>query len=430
MCAEHSLNEERDNPVELSRDTMFLNIVGYDMDNTNKRHILSFAPEFGIYDSQLDQTYHYTSYQLCLQKAARSLGHNFSIVAPTTCSTVSESVVPLLSPPPSSRLSSEIAEFVDRFTLEHPKEDIVILLYEGSLALASEFSILARRFPFVFFVLNLFLSEPDYNLDIAFRGYLDTGIKESPDKLQPSNQAFFPIGGNLAQTANFVVFAETEAKRFAASLLGISEVRQWRTFSAISGIRKTAQNQNYSSNRYRVLVPLSSWQIGEGLVNEMIAVKKETDAHRGHRAEIEFHVTGYHPDPEVQHLLARLGDSGFEITSESRSMEDYVEMYSSHDVVWLPNRYYILQSSGKALDALVQGTPIIAPVGTYGWREQNRWLGGAPGYSTRREVRDLFLNLQFILPAVASELKRQNETVRDYYSPINTIRGLVSATEK
>ena len=396
---------------------------------TSKQHFISLAPEFGIHDLQLDRTYHYTSHQLCLQSAAQELGHKFTIVAPTTCSIESETILPLLSSSESANQPSEISGLINKVFLEDTNERIVILLYEGSLDLANEFLILARQFPSVFFVINLFLSEPHYNLDSAFTGYLGTDTKGAPDETNSPIPAFNLDGGKLTQTANLEVFCETETKSFAARLLGISAIKQWRNFSAIFDVRCASREQNDSNGRQRVLLPLSSWQLGEKLVDDMLSVKRETDKLMDQKVRIDFHLAGYHLHDQAQHLLTRLGEAGFKVTSESRLTQDYAELISSHDVVWLPNRYYILQSSGKALDALVQGTPIIAPVGTYGWREQNRWVAGAPGYSSTKEARDLFLNLRFILPAVASELKRQNEKIRNFYSPCKTIQELVSATE-
>ena len=199
------------------------------------------------------------------------------------------------------------------------------------------------------------------------------------------------------------------------------------SFSAIFDVHASTPEQGHSVSKHRVLVPLSTWQLSDGLVDEMISIKKETDKFLDNRINLEFHLTGYLPDQKVQHLLTRLSDAGFLITSESRSIEEYARLFSSHDVVWLPNRYYILQSSGKAVDALVQGTPVIAPVGTYGWKEQNRWVEGAPGYSTSAEARDLFLNLPVFLPVISSELERQNKSIRDRYSPDRTIQDLVKA---
>jgi hypothetical protein len=323
-------------------------------------------------------------------------------------------------------MSLEITGLINRFALERTNERIVILLYEGSLALTNEFLILARQFPSVLFVINLFLSEPFYKLDIAFRGYIDSEIKGISGESQSGIQAFFQDGEKLAQAANFFVLSETETKSFAARLLGITGIKRWHAFSAIFDMRKATQNQTRSSNKHRVLVPFSSWQLTEGLVHDMISIKKETEIHLGDRSGVEFHLAGYLPNHDVQQLLERLSEAGFKITSESRSKEDYAEMFSSHDAVWLPSRYYVLQSSGKALDALVQGSPIIAPLGTYGWREQNRWSAGTPGYSNVREARDIFLNLQYFLPAIASELERQNDAIRDYYSPSETILSLTS----
>ena len=400
------------------------------MGSTDKRHFFSIAPEFGIYDFQLDQTYHYTSYQLCLQSAAQALGHQFTIVAPTTCTSGSAGVIPLLSQPPGCTVSADIACLISKLCLEETNERAAILLYEGSLALANEFLTLARRFPSILFVINLFLHESYYYLDSAFNGQLipdGTGI---PGKDPSPVQSFFQSSGPQAQPANLHIFTDTENKGFAARLLGITAIKRWHTFSAITNVRSARPNQNDSSLGHRVLVPLSSWQLSDELVHHMVSVKQETDAHMGDKVGIEFHLTGYLPDHEVQHWLMQLRGAGFNVTSESRPKEDYAKLYSSHDAVWLPSSWYILQSSGKALDALVQGTPIIAPIGTHGWKEQNRWVGGAPGYSTTVEARDLFLNLRFILPLIASELRRQNQAIRDCYSPSTTMLSLVSAIEK
>jgi hypothetical protein len=385
-----------------------------------KLRFFSIAPEFGIYDRKLDQTYHYTAYQLCLQTACRTLGHEFTVVAPKSCSIQDEGILPLLSSSPLANISTDLRRLVDEYSLERANEQVVVLLYEGTLSAANEIFRVANQYPSIKFLVNLFESEPYYEFDENLEKYAaaEKHVSESPvpDFLLPT--------ACTNMFSNLRIVAETQTKAFAARLLGLTAVGRWQTFSAISAIRIQARERN-QHRRHRVLLPLSSWQLSNGLVDFLISTKKNFDQYARQASSVEFHLTGYLSENETAPLVEQMREAGFRVSSTSRSKESYAETYSTHDVAWLPSAHYFKQSSGKALDALVQGTPIIAPIGSYAWAEQNRWVEGAPGYASELDARNLFLNLRFILPAIACELNRKNQSIRDHYSPLNTVSALI-----
>jgi hypothetical protein len=377
------------------------------MKTSGNRHFYSIAPEFGIYDRELDQTYHYTNYQLRLQAAAMELGHDFTIVAPTNCSIVTAGVVKVLPTEPDEDYVASITPLIESLAYGNSDSPPVILVYEGSLSIVEAFLPLARRFEDISFFINLFLYEPVFKLS-------STDVT-SRKISQPYEQ--FKEAGNLH------VFAETDSKRLAARQLGMPSVNKWNPFSAICDVHSNEPKPGPSNHGYRILIPLSSWQLSEGLVREMMSIKEKTESDCSQR--LEFHLTGHLADPEIEPILSLMSDDGFVITPASREEQEYANLFASHDVVWLPNPYYTLQSSGKALDALVQATPIIAPAGTFGWVEQNRWVSGATGYSSAGEASCLFSNLQCVLPAIQADLEEQNERIRECYSPSNTISSLL-----
>jgi hypothetical protein len=106
-------------------------------------------------------------------------------------------------------------------------------------------------------------------------------------------------------------------------------------------------------------------------------------------------------------------------------------MFSSFDAVWVIGSFgtsphaYRTQSSGKTLDALVAGVPVVGIAGTFTAQEPVRWTGVPLGHVDPEEAAAVFIHLLERGPSVSASLEGQREAIRAAYSPEATLRRVI-----
>jgi len=370
---------------------------------------------------------HVVSFQSSLQGAARSRGANFKILVPKDIgSSGQDDVIPCL---PDRRDPTRVLSGVDEWLRSlDGDEAVVVMLYEGALRWLAAFDALAADHPDVKFLVNLFA--PEAGLD-APSSSEDGLIRPMPARVRElAHRAAGPLALRPDPQANVVVLAETEQRRFLAEALGIRTGRAWPLHSQIATIELPSRTVTAGSS-VRVLVPIAPRQVSPRVLREIDFVTRQTDRASDDRP-IEWTLAcPLGDDRATSKRVHKVLRPGMSLVAEALESLAYASLFAAHDAVWFPFRgQYNTQSSGKALDALVTATPIIAPAGSYAARQQQRWLPGAPAYDGSREAIELLLRLHALAPAWQRDLRDVQSEIRSSYSADTALSTLIEVAAR
>jgi hypothetical protein len=360
---------------------------------------------------------HHETYHSGLQAAARLAGFRWDLLVPAALDHPPDDAFPVLEPATPADLAASIRAFLSRLDAAELRH-LVVLIYEGSRTLLQEIDCFASEWPDVRFVVNLFT--PDADMDVPFI--------PKPVLLRhrrPWRTVSAPVDPNIRCTApNIVVTAETEQRALRARSMGAQVSGCWRLHSALP---PSSDAEIRGSDGYRVLLPLAAWQLDQQVFEHVRAVAASARV-TGH---ISLHVAGmWKTAPlsrSVRNRLRRLERCGVdvEIDAVPPPMAAYQQRFLAADAVWLPKSHpYRFQSSGKALDALVSGRPVIAPAGTYPANEMRRWVPGMPTYGTAEEAVRLFAQLPSLATVIGDALRSRSREIQRAYSAEETISWL------
>jgi hypothetical protein len=388
--------------------------------------VLSVAPEFGT--GHVPFTGHEEVYQLGLSRAAAGVGIPWTILVPDAAETVGTPVVACLDPSsPESLVASLEAQLRERSQADG--RTIGVFIYEGDTGIALAMATLAARHPHIRFLVNLFRSEAGLDAPLVRRKRYSTQEQLSAYSLSALARRLAPLGRST-WPANLRITAETDAKKLLARSVGVPVSDVWRLHSSVAE-RDASHCEQSSRGRHggpvRVLVAVRSSRLHPPLVEEVLDVIARVGRVDGGQA-VEWVMAGRFDDhPRVRRGLRLLGRAGVQLRIEDRPLDPdaYAEVFRAADAVWMPTVWpYRVQSSGKALDALVLGRPIIAPAGTFPASAMQRWIPGAPAYGSTTEAAQTFLRLPSMIGLLQSELDRQAAEIRAAYHPETTVRWL------
>jgi hypothetical protein len=229
-----------------------------------------------------------------------------------------------------------------------------------------------------------------------------------------------------------VLTAESDAKALMARSAGLPVRSVWQLHSEMAAIDAPATKDTARSDdaRIRVLVALRSSQLHAPLVRDVLDVID--GVRRADRSDvIEWVMSGrFDADRRVTRALRRIERAGVRVTRHEHPLEPdaYAQGFLDVDAVWMPATWpYRIQSSGKALDALVLGRPVIAPAGTAGAGAMARWVPGAPAYGTTAEAIQLFLRLPTLNDTLTAGLRDAHSAIRERSSPTATVGWILDA---
>jgi hypothetical protein len=399
--------------------------------------ILDIAPQFDRARSDAGGS-HFVSYHDAFRAGAAALGHDLGIVTQVGAGgsdPAAAGVLDVLPAWPSGRkvsldwepalaaLDQLIADERERMASSQP---VVVMRFEGKLQDYPGIVRLAERHPDVWFVWNLFALPPGSvpaPIDVNRRG-------------RPIVGGGMSGGGSWDMRAvsappNLTVLADTWQRHASARQLGIPSSGVWPLHSNLATLDETtsvAQSERRldDGRASRVLILLAGWQSDTAVRAAVLGAVRSL-----HRLDIgvrpEFTLAGA-PGADRPHLrwLDRLERSSVAVHRGTGSLDDYAARIREHDLVWLPNgRMYRTKSSGKALDALVTGTPVLAPAGSYAAAQLARWVPWGLDYTSPAELLGMLGSLPDILPTVVEELNRRLGEIRTEYSVSTTIQRIV-----
>ena len=348
---------------------------------------------------------HYASFHESLAQAARRAGHRFTVAARADRATEDDELV-------SVRLASKHwYAIVDQ--LRHELSDAaprIVMVYEGDLQCLEAFKQLARDVPQHVFVINLFRPEHLLNMpsDVA-------------RERTPANSSLAELAYEMP--SNVRVLAETDRRARIARHLGLDVLGTWPWHSSVVGLSDAGEAGRTAETL--ALIAVNNWQIEHhhSTLKDLYAVLRRA---RRWAPGIQFELLGsvnlsrrrWAPRRGV---LRRLPGS----STGPVPMIEYARRLASAGIVWLPTQdLYTGMSSGKVLDALVLGKPLLVPSGTFGQLQQDRWIPGALSYRTVPELLDILDHLPSLIAGWTADLHAQRTVIRDEYSADRAIARL------
>lgn len=395
--------------------------------------ILSLAPLMrGA--SAVSLATHFDTYQQDLRAAAAELGHDLRLVARAGVPG-SDGVLPVL--PANGGRKAEFADpaFVaalealleaERAERAGDPRPLVLVRFEGRLLEFRAFVDLAVRHPDVTFIWNLFAPT---------RQERPPTVSRRPAGLVRARRVLgdptWGRGGTVRVPSNLVVLHDTPTRSLRARGLGLPFDGIWPLHSRLATLPVAGPDRPDArgpTDRPRILVPLAAWHADRGTRFEVSQVLRTLDRTLPEHLRPRWTIAGAAPEgSEHRRWMASLSARGADVHPEEASTEVYAARFRDSDAVWLPRRdLYALFSSGKALDALVAGTPIIAPAGTYGAVESARWHVAPATYVRTAEVVDLLVRAADILPVLRAELRARAAEIRTVHSPRHVVEVLVA----
>jgi hypothetical protein len=342
---------------------------------------------------------HNSIFHESLKVAAQELGHNYSIAAPSRRVSAGD---PFVGMQLSSTSWKPIAREVNSYLSSQPPTTVVV--YEGSLSTIYAFKEVARQHPKHAFILNLFLRE----IPLA-------SLKQAP------TDAFKKFGGLEAIVAdipgNIRIFSDTSMTQLALRAIGLPVGGIWPHHSALAPpfrLEETNPEPNC------VLVAASPAQLSfdrESLEDLSVAVDLVKRSQG-----LSFRMLGGVPSRGPLRGARRRLQSLPGASDGPLPLGDYARVMGAASLVWLPTQgIYSEQSSGKALDAMVAGRPVLAPAGTFGQREHERHVPGSLTYRNRQELREILEALPAVLGQWLHDATAAQHRAAAAYSPLRAV---------
>lgn len=388
--------------------------------------ILHVAPQFGT--GKVPFGGHEETYPLGLARAAAGAGVPWTILAPVSSKVIERGVVACLDPADVGTLMASL----DRRLRALPPEErstTGVVVYEADTPLAVALAGLADEHPEVRFLANLFLSETGVDVPVLRRKRYRTQPEITPYGPEALAVSLRHLEG-VRWPENLRLTAETDVKALLARSLGMPVTGVWRLHSAMAeraadidappgsevGVDRDAP--------LRVLIALRSSHIHPPLIRDVVDVIERVER-AGGADTITWRAAGrFYNERRVRTAVRQLRRVGVEVDGDDRPLDPdaYARSFLDTDVVWMPAVWpYRVQSSGKALDAIVLGRPVIAPAGTAAAEEMRRWVPGVPTYGNPSEAAQLFLRLPSLHGLLRAELARRSATILDTHHPRTTV---------
>ena len=381
--------------------------------------ILSVAPRYrpGVDGAQGG---HYTIYQDDLRAAAGRLGLDMVVLTDRATATGARVEGVAQAEGVEAVLDTRDATSLARSAAAAARPQDLVMVYEGSRALVEAFVPVAAARPDVRFVVNLFRPEPGLAPEPVPR----RGVRRPPVSRVEAVEPF-----TVELPENLVVAAETDARVALAQRLGIPCAGAWRLHTTlwdveVDPVPTGPQDRDGGpvGRALRVLVPLADRGYSADLARDLATV---------------LHLLRHHPEGRrVRLTLTAAGSAKFSARIRGPRLEalgavrvaspagrqDYAALFASHDVIWIPNAdFYRSQSSGKALDALAVGRPVMAPSGTWPAAEASRWTGEQLTYRDASEAARLLLGLLGHAAELHRRLADASDRIRAAYAPESTL---------
>lgn len=407
--------------------------------------ILSLAPHFRLSSSAAGYS-HYIPFQMDLRAAAAGIGHDLAIVTRVGAAGADPSAVGALDvlprwpkgqkfsfdwEPAAQALEALLVSETERL---HRSEPLVVLRYEGRLQEFPRLAELAHRNPRVRFIWNLFALYGDAVPGMPPGSRPSVLSRDRWRRAEPVRSTAAATR-DVVQPDNLIVVGDAWSRHSFALAMGIRSSGVWPLASSIPRLeggttpdvpRVDPPVVPPRAHPSRVLILQAGWQFDTEIRGVVLrAVKEQRVRHEDARPD--FTVSGHQGNDRV-HLrwLSRMERLGVTVHREAAPWDEYVRRLLEHDAVWLPNgQLYREKSSGKVLDALTLGVPVLSPAGSFQATQLRRWVPWGLDYTGGPELQRILGNLDFFLPSVRDELQRRLVEVQTDTAPVTAIDRLL-----
>jgi len=385
--------------------------------------ILSVAPSFGV--GHLPFAGHEETYQFGLADAAAELGIVWRILVPERSVVHDRRAVPCLDPTDLGTLSASVAAHVAQRRPEDGR--IGVVMYGGDVERLAAMAEVARNAPEAALLVNLFRAEPGLDLPLV-RHRRDVTVRELGPFRQEAIESQLHRIAALRLPPNLRVVAESEPKALTARSAGLPVAGVWPLHSEMAGAGPAGERPRLDGRPTVVLIGLRNSQLRGPVIRQVREVIERTSRFDT-GARLTWVLSGrFDTDRATTTALRQLERAGVDVRRAPAPLEAdaYARQFMEADVLWMPVTWpYRVQSSGKALDALVLGCPVVAPAGTAGARAMQRWVPGAPAYGTATEAAQVFLRLPTLLDHLHNALASAAEEIRTAYEPRTTVEWAI-----
>jgi len=283
------------------------------------------------------------------------------------------------------------------------------LLYEGGLRYLHAFISLATSFPSERFALNLLDRDPGLTVETLGRIEQRQRLATQRGRVPESIEGTLP--------PNLILLADTAPRKLLAEGAGLPVDGVWQLHSQLAAHGDLFRPAPIDAHpkELRVLLPLSTWN-AEPVLEEIGFAALRAPELLGSEQRITWTLSGNLDRIVGTAKVARLARTGVTIDHHVRPLDAYAQLFTDHDLVWLPmRRDCSTQSSGKATDALAMGRPILAPAGSIAAREQARWLPDFPDYRKAEEIPATMSLMFGLVPAALERLQGNSHERHDHY---------------
>lgn len=289
--------------------------------------------------------------------------------------------------------------------------------YEGSLGELPFWASKARRNPENTYVLNIFSNEGNLSTYKSLVGAIPRLLdkKKSPRSLRASSKSV-PTD---SLPNNLILTAETDEKAFFLRAQGFQVSATIPIFSnSLYDSDFGWKNPSLLARKRRLMVLASHHQLSSGAIrwSDVISVALNPLLRRNWSVEI----SGQSIERFNRTAKLFLGLVGIVFSEGGRSTEEYLAKIQSADLVLFAySDFYVSQSSGKSLDCLISGVPILARRGTDPHRRAQSILSGYPGYSSKVELGLILLRWSDWETYVLGVLRDSHPNIREKFHPKN-----------
>ena len=353
------------------------------------------------------QNGHYTVYHDDLAAAARGLGHDVLILCGSS-GNAADGVDACLPEDDVTALAQELTARI--------RPGDLVMVYEGSVALLEAMVPLADAAADAMFVVNLFRPE--------------SGIDALGAVSQVGGEALRSLGSALPP--NLRPTADTPERVVLARRAGLPVRAAWSLHSIVATV-PPSERVRHEVAPLRVLVPLRPGGFDPGPIGDVAYAARRLSREAGDVVRLSV-TRPAEPAFKARVRGDRLARLGVELIQPSSERASYAAMFAAHDVVWIAGGYdftngYVTQSSGKTLDALAAGVPVLGAAGTTVAREPLRWSELPLGVDGRDEAVDALLALVVQATSLGAHLRAQQDAIRAAYAPEMTIRRVLEVAE-
>jgi hypothetical protein len=368
--------------------------------------IYSIAPN---YKNPQDVDGHWSILQERLKVAANLENVNFFILAPCDAA-ASDSVLRVLRENSVDGVSQAIQDILSADS----SADKYVFIYEGSIHLLEVLRPVFRRFANVKFVINLFGQENFMSTPAPKNIYRNTLAAELRRRRTSDQIQLDDWPDNLS------IVAETPQKLLMAKGIGLPVRGVWPGM-LINKIEPQAPRASWAieGKSFNIVIPLSKDQMDFRSYRQIVKISRRFSGINFDDKTVKLQLIIQEHDLSFRkRIFGKLLRRKISFGENVEGQDSYIRYLESASLVWIPYGVrYMSNSSGKVLEALGVGKPVLMEAGTFGDRIMQSWSPGFPTYRGTGELFQVLATIPIWFPVAADEIHANRDQIVSQFSP-------------